>query len=219
MRDAVRAAVRGFTDRFESTVPWMYLDVRGLVTVAIGNLIDPLPLAIGLPFLHGDGSPATREEIAAEWGRVKSFQSRASAGGGWFREVTTLHLAADGIARVFQSRLNLNEVYLRRRFAGYDAWPADAQLGVISMAWAEGPAFDFPRFEAAALKQDFSTCSLECHMADATNPGLRPRNLATAVLFANAAAVLASGDDPEVLHYPTQLPPVVPPPPSTRPER
>lgn len=221
MRASVASAIRAFTNRFESTVPWMYLDLHKgihLVTTGIGNLIDPLPLAIGLPFLHGDGTPATRKDIEAEWSHIKSFQSKAKDGGAWFRSIATLHLDADGITRLFLQRLNLNEVYIRHRFVGYEEWPACAQLGVLSMAWAAGPGFDFPRFSQAAKAQDFATCSLECHMSDAENPGLRPRNLANAVLFSNAASVLASGGDLNILHYPVQLPAVVPPAPITEPE-
>lgn len=226
MRASVRAQVVPFTTRFEGKVPFLYLDFHHdaqkrldpLVTIAIGNLVDPIELALDLPLLHGDGTPASPVEIAAEWHNVKRHVELAARGGLAFRAVTTLHLDDEGIASVVAGRFASNEAWLRRRFPEYEDWPADGQLGILSMAWAAGAAFHFPRFEAAAAARDFATCSVECHMADALNPGLVPRNKANAVLFMNAAAVQATGGDPEELHFPTQLPIFTEAPPSTKPE-
>lgn len=218
MRSSVRLAFVAFTSRFEGVVPFMYLDVKGLVTVAIGNLIDSPGAAMALPFLHADGGRASMQEIGDEWHTVKGHVELAPRGGLAFRGVTHLHLDADGIAFVVSSRLTMNAAYLYHRFPSFEDWPADAQLGILSMAWACGPAFHFPRFEAAVFARAWAAASVECHMNDAGNPGLRPRNLADAVCFMNAAAVDATGGDPEELHYPTQLPIVTPAPPSTVPE-
>ncbi len=218
VKAAVLAAFVAFTGRFEGIVPFMYLDIKGLVTTAIGNLIDSPEAASALPWLHADGSPASRQEIADEWFAVKARQEMAPRGGLAFRAVTHLHLDAGGIAKVVSGKLAANAAYLLHRFPDFNAWPADAQLGILSMAWACGPGFHFPRFEAAIARRDWAQASVECHMNDAGNPGLRPRNLADAVCFMNAAAVDALGSDPEELHYPTQLPAAVPAPPTTRPE-
>jgi len=40
----------------------MYVDVKGLVTTGIGNLIDLLSAALELPFHHNDGTPVTPGE-------------------------------------------------------------------------------------------------------------------------------------------------------------
>lgn len=205
MRVAVRDAFVEFTAKFEGVIAWMYLDIKGLVTTAVGNLIDPVEMAAGLPFLHKDGTPATHEEIRSEWHEVKLHQEMRVRGGGAFRAVTTLHLSIEGIHAVVLSKLNANEEILRNRFTDYESWPADAQLGLLSMAWAMGPAFHYPRFIEAARAKDFKTCATECHMDDRGNPGLRPRNVANLVLFENAATAIAQGIDPEILHWPLDI--------------
>ncbi len=204
MKDSVRDAFVPFTDKFEGTVNSMYLDVKGLVTVAIGNLIDPAPAALTLPFLHADGTPATRVQIAAEWHTVKADTSLAKKGWTAAKKVTRLHLDADGIKKVVQDKLFLNEYILKRRFPEFEQWPADAQLGLLSMAWACGANFNFPKFEAACKRQDFLTAAAECRMAEAGNPGLIPRNVANKILFTNAAKVLA-GISLQSLVYPGVL--------------
>src|SRR5580704_1499007 len=52
MYSSVRDIFPNFSKQFEGRVGWMYLDVKGLVTIGVGNLIDPLPAAVGLPFVH-----------------------------------------------------------------------------------------------------------------------------------------------------------------------
>lgn len=214
MRDAVRQAFQAYTERFEGAVRWMYLDVRGLCTTAIGNLIDPIETALGLPFVRPDGMPATRDEIATEWRRVKALQSMAKLGGYAFRNVTTLRLTPAGVVDIVDAKLDAVDKQLAARFSGYKDWPADAQLGTLSLAWACGAAFRFTRFEAAVSALDFDTAARESQMDATGNPGLRPRNAAQLVLFSNAARVLAGGDySPETLYWPEALP-VEPPPPT-----
>src|SRR5690606_6058570 len=67
-----RDAMRALNSPLEGRVDCMYLDVKGLVTVGVGNLVDPVHLAERLPFRRPDGSLATREEIRAAWHTVKT---------------------------------------------------------------------------------------------------------------------------------------------------
>ncbi len=205
MRPSVRCAFVAFTAKFEGVCAWMYLDVKGLVTTAIGNLIDPVSLALPLPFAHRDGTPAARDEIEVEWRAVKSLQRLSQCGGGVFANHTTLRLSPAVVERIVLAKLAQNESLLLRRFPSFGTWSADAQLGLLSMAWALGPAFRFPRFEAAVTALDFATASRECRMDETHNPGLHPRNVANAVLFANAAAALTGAQDRDALHYPAVL--------------
>lgn len=205
MKPSVRAAFVPFTIPMEGSIAWMYLDVKGLVTTAIGNLIDPIAYALPLPFMKPDGTAATQAEITSEWLRVKARKDMAMRGGVAFKAITTLRLTPDGIELVVGRKLTQVDAHLRARFAGYDAWPADAQLGVLSMAWACGPAFRFPVFEAAVRSLDFAYAATECRMDETGNPGLRPRNIATRTLFRNAAHVVAESLDPDVLYFPRVL--------------
>lgn len=206
MKPSVRDIFADFSARFEGVVPWMYLDVRGLVTVAIGNLIDPLTYALYLPFIRkSDSTPASKDEIAAEWERVKEHPTAARQGHLVLRDVTQLRLTKEGIERVVLAKLDQNETHLKGRFPEFDSWPADAQLATLSMAWACGPAFRFALLEAALRAQNFGNAALSCHMNEAGNPGLAPRNAANVALYRNAACVRALGLDGEKLYYPQIL--------------
>jgi GH24 family phage-related lysozyme (muramidase) len=208
MRDAVKSAFVPFTTPLEGVVPWLYQDVKGLVSIGIGNLVDPIVLAMVLPLVRADGTPAQRDEIAAEWLRVKNQgpdgrgRTAAELGHTYARKVTTLHLTDEGIERLVGGKLDQMDRYLAARFPEYPGWPADAQLGTLSMAWACGPAFRFPKLEAALRACDFDTAAVECFMPEeATISGLRPRNKANRVLFRNATR----SPDPDVLFWPRDL--------------
>lgn len=210
MRNSVRNAFVDFSAKFEGVVPHMYLDIRGLVTTAIGNLVDPVDYAIVLPFMLPNGNFALPEEIRAEWLAVKAKQEWATMGGHAFARITSLRLTDDGIKTLVYRKLDEMAHKLSRRFPEFEAWPSDSQLGLLSMAWAAGPAFAAPLFEAACKEQDFATAAGQCRFNDTHNPGLRPRNDANEKLFKNAANVIAAGLNLEELYYPvTVLAPVI----------
>lgn len=209
MRNAVLQNYYDFTARFEGVVPFMYLDVKGLVTVGAGDLIDVaddpragLRMALGLPWMRADGAAAAPAEIVAEWEKVKAHREMAPLGGLAFRGITTLHLEPTAIARLVLGKLTQNETWLAGRFAGYASWPADGQLAIHSMAWAVGPAFRFPMFEAAVRRLDFMTAASECHIDELGNPGVAARNIANRSLWLNAATVRRLGLDADILYYP-----------------
>jgi GH24 family phage-related lysozyme (muramidase) len=218
MHPSVRSAFQNFTQQFEGAIPFMYLDVKGLVTTGIGNLIDPIGAALDLPWRNKKTkAAASRAEIETEWkmvkGRTDLEHTLARKGGTWDK-ITTLELSDESIATLVDGKLSSNEATLKKYFPDFDKWPADAQLGVLSMAWALGPAFPatWPKFKAAALAQDWNKAAANSHISEAGNPGVAPRNRADKVLFENAAVVQGDPDDytSSVLYYPTiVLPPVV----------
>lgn len=205
MRDVVRDRFVEFTSPLEGVVPWMYLDVKGLVTIAIGNLIDPIQYAMPLPFVRKDGGPANRDEIAAEWMRVKNHPSLAKWGHRAAEQMTTLRLDKEGIDLVVSRKLAQNADHLKRRFVEWDEWPACAQLATLSMAWACGPAFHFPMLAAFLNARDFLSASEHCHINEAGNPGIVPRNVLNKRLYRNAARVRDVRLDPDTLEWETEL--------------
>jgi hypothetical protein len=116
--------------------------------------------------------------------------------------VTSLGLTDGAIDDLVRQRLDQNEGFLKKTFADWDSWPADAQLGVLSMAWAMGAGFPahFPAFSAACKNGDWNLAAANCHINDAGNPGVRPRNDENVTLFKNAS-VVAGGLDPSNLVY------------------
>jgi len=199
---ATQQSFPAFSTKFEGRIPFMYLDIKGLVTVGVGNLVDPVEEAQALPFrfknrpgINARGSPATPDQIAAEWRALKSDLSLAARGYKACEPITQLDLSDEAIDSLILKRLTQNESFLERQqwFESFGSWPADAQMGLLSMAWAMGPAGpgNFPRFRAACQKLDFRTAAAQCKMNETGNPGLIPRNQANFTLFSNAAIVLA----------------------------
>jgi hypothetical protein len=180
-----------------------------LVTTGVGNLIDPIVNALVLPWVHkSDGSPASRAEITEEWNMVKSRTDLDRRGGGAFGSVTTLRLEPAAIDQLVVSKMRGNEETIKGWWPGYDDACSDAQMGVHSMSWAMGAAFNrkFPSFTRALLAGDYVTAAAQCKMNTVGNPGLIPRNSANAQLFQNAADVAKNGGDPETLYYPGGVP-------------
>jgi GH24 family phage-related lysozyme (muramidase) len=220
MQESVKTRFRGFNEPFEGLVPFMYLDIKGLVTVGVGNLIDPLELALELPFQWKDkpgittpGDLATPGQIVEEWNRLKNDVSLAQKGHRACEPITNLELHDEALNALIERRLAGNEKFLKRQkaFLEFENWPADAQLGLLSMAWAMGPGgpVNFRKFSAACERLDFVNAALECKMNEVGNPGLVPRNRANRMLFENAAAVLAGESSGAfqraILYYPRAL--------------
>ncbi len=199
IRDSVRDAFVSFTSPLEGIVPWLYLDIKGLVTVAIGNLVDPVGYALDLPFVRPDGEPASQDQIRAAWQAVKSHTELAQQGYRAAARWTTLRLTDDGIQRVVMAKLDQMAGVLWKRFPGLPEWPADAQLATLSMAWACGPAFHFLLLAAALEAQDFQAAAANCTINAAGNPGIVPRNIANRELYMSAARVVENGMDPDVI--------------------
>ncbi len=195
MRPETRSAFLPFTEPLEGVVPFMYLDVKGLVTTAIGNLIDTPDEALSLPWKNKDGSPATRMQIAGEWSYVKSRQDMKLLGGTAFGAVTRLRLDEEGIQSAVSRTLDRMDHQLGQRFPAWEEWPWQAQLATLSMAWSCGAAFRFPKLEAALRVTDFAIASTECTIQEAGNPGVIPRNKANRALYL-AAAGLAHVEHP-----------------------
>lgn len=200
MRDAVRNAFVTFTTGFEGMVTFMYLDDLGLVTTGMGNLIDPEAYALNLPWIIPGRGPATTAEVRHAWEAVKARQDLRMRGGMAFRNLSVPRLAQANVDALVQGKLAANEHELIRFFPSFEAWCADAQLALLSMAWGMGADFapKFPAFCKAvnAAPPDWLTAATECHESN----GAIARNLANKRLFLAAQDVAELGLDPDVIH-------------------
>lgn len=191
MKPSVISIFPTFTRKFEGNVPHMYLDVKGLVTVGLGCLVDPIGLALSLPWQQKyEKRPATHAEIAAEWNLVKSRQDLARFHYSRIGKLCSLELQPAGVDQLATARLQLFEGILKSKLPHWDNWPADAQLATMSMAWAMGAGFlkVFTNWLASARVGNFSACAAECEINAHGNPGIVPRNRANQALFRAAAS-------------------------------
>ncbi|WP_019074670.1 peptidoglycan-binding protein [Streptomyces hokutonensis] len=186
-----------FSAPLEGRIQFMYLDVKSLVSTGVGNLLDaddpqhfgtnpkPLPDIFTLDWYDKDTlAPATRAEIIQEYKTVKNSNT-AHATIGQKEAITRLRISNASIDDLVRNKLSQFEQYLRGRtdFEELEDWPADAQLGLFSMAWGLGPAFKFPKFQAAAQQRDWLVMAGESKMTETGNPGVIPRNVRNGLLF------------------------------------
>lgn len=207
LRQAVRDRFVEFSDRLEGTVPWPYLDVRGMVTVGHGILCDPVSLMVDLPFVAVDGSPASERQIRIEFAAVKATKSAGKRVAAWYRPLTTIRLTEQGMVDVTLAKLEGVADTLAGRWPEFPSWPAPAQLALCSWAWGVGPSSkDFPRLSAHLARGDFAAAAGEVAMSEVDNAGVRPRNRANEALLRMAA----TATDPDELVLPWDESPRVP---------
>ena len=207
----------------EGVISWPYLDSKGLVTVGMGILEDDktgqvpasmlaLPWQIEAPGLGA--RRATNAEIAAGWQKVKAAQSKAGIGGGndFWRNLTDLRLSQEAIQDATVQWLQHAEPILRQSFPNYDRLQADAQLALLGMSYAMGPAFaqsGYPKFKAAinAVVPDYDQASRECTINKSVDSAIADHNATNVQLFMNAEAAKHSTTPYDVLWWPGNIDP------------
>lgn len=214
LRDSVIRAFPAFTRKFEGLVLHFYLDVKGLVTIGLGNLQDPIVSPL-LDFRHKvTGELAEHQDVMAEWAHVKALQALREKGGAAFEEYTRFECTEESLDELVQGELLHFEAVLKSFFPDLEQWPADAQLGLLSMAWAMGPYFPrtWPHFRTACEAWQWEIVAqphgspASCQMREeGQNASFRMRNQANHVLFCNAAQVAARALSPEKLYWPAAI--------------
>jgi hypothetical protein len=193
--------------RFEGWTTWMYEDRLGLMTTGMGNLIDTQPpssdptgTALSLPW-QVNGAPASAAQIAASWHAVRARPDLRTMSGYAYENIAgnDARLTDAGVEALITQKFDQNSDYLSKRFPNFGQWPADAQLAVHMMAWAMGPAFKYPKFEAATSQNppDFMTMA-----AESAIQGEAVRSELIKLLLMNAASAQKAHADPSHLFYP-----------------
>ncbi len=147
----------------EGSVPHLYLDTHGLVTVGVGECLELLSEAQGLAFVRrSDGVTASPDEIATDWNAVRACPPGRLAHG--YRNSTELELPENDIEWLLLERVAEFESGLERQFEGYDALPALVRMALVDMAFnlgLTGLPEKFPKFCAAIARGDFMTAAAE----------------------------------------------------------
>ena len=232
MRQVVRNAFFDYTSKREGFTPFMYCDTLNLVTTGVGNLIDAgsrngfdisdsaMAPAMGLPWrIKGPGwtknnpvaiGTANAEQVRGAWIATKlqaqvdpGFNTRSS--GFAYTNLTQVTLDMEGLKALFNKTLNSFNAKLNERYPGYENWPADAQLAILSMSWAMGPSFNFPDFKRAVDREDFEAAIPHAFFkggGDLLGNPATSRNAAHVIMFRTAAAVVKAGADRDLLFFP-----------------
>lgn len=217
MRTAVKDYFVKFSQPFEGIVNTPYLDKRGLVTVGMGDLIDPVNLGWDLPWLRADGSRATQSDFIGEWNTIKGLDGTNgkpdAAREGWVTAAryAKLHLSDADVQALVSAKLESDAAVLRKRVRNYDYMCCDAQLFLHSWAWAVGPQANYNRMLKLLGDNKYYDAIAECDI----NPKVGTiitRNSANHQLLMNAQRVYVRSTqyapdnpmylDPDKLMYP-----------------
>ncbi len=145
--------------QFEGTVPWMYLDTVGKVTVGVGLMLANEVAAHALPFIASEG-PATLDEISREFSRVSALKKGQLPR--FYFNKKALQLSDETIASKLRETLQGFEGYLRSNLHGYDALPDAAKLALLDMIYNLGPGrlfAEYPRLIAAVERGDWKSAA------------------------------------------------------------
>jgi len=181
MKKEVEDAFFRANQSLEGYVPYMYQDIKGLVTIGVGNLIDPITVAEKLPFVRWAKNmpmrlPATKKEIQNEWRRVKAMPpglhyKHYSAG-------STITMAETDIEHLVSTVLATHEAGIMTHHPAWNEYPALVQMTLLSMSWAVGVTGlkKFSRFNGFIREGSWALAAGEAVMNSSGNPGLERRN-------------------------------------------
>jgi hypothetical protein len=242
MYDSVKNPLIALFTDLESPIKYMYLDINGHVTTGIGFLIDSIDAARKYEWVHigaagSEGPRATPEEIAKEWQQVKDQKSKVNLKMGGVNFINhclrskppliILQLSDKEYDRMSQKCLLTaqgHEASLKARPEGYfrdfDQYPADAQLGVLTYAYCQGPNprdsknskdINYVALGRLCQEQDWGSIVTTRAYSWSSIDGKRAK--AFYQLFSNAANVvdaIAQGFDYDtsILYYPIYVSPV-----------
>jgi hypothetical protein len=194
-------------------LPYMYTDSKGIVTCGTGNALFTAAAAEALCWYTPSGFICAKAEVDAAFATVKSawpkVQSTACA------RLTNIRLNHAGIVALVMRTVQTDWTYLLTQFPGCEDFPADAQLALLSSAWAWGPGFarvwgDLGTKFKSLLSPPPQYVFAAQVMLDASvheekiNPGIIPRDEGEVVMLQNAGAVAAAGADYSTLCYPKE---------------
>lgn len=166
-KDQFRRAIRyGFNEfekhaiNFEGFAPYMYLDVKGNVTVGIGHLIPDAEAATRLKFHHRTKKGKV-DAVHKRNAYLKVLNSGITNGSPEaFRDVTHIDLDPEVIGDIFKNDVNdfVYELIHTKGFTEFETYPGPAQRGVLDLAFNFGmPQFVslYENFQAALSERNW----------------------------------------------------------------
>lgn len=181
MLDALKASSR----RFEGVCGFIYLDTLGNPTVGVGHLLASVDAACALPFLRGDGQPATRAEIEAEYHHVLGLQRAMPPH--YYSDRTVLRLPDPAIDALLDSDIASKKAQVVASIPGFASCPEPVQMALLDMALNLGVTglLKYHHLLASLGVGAWDACATECHRIGISEE----RNMWTAAMFREAMGV------------------------------
>lgn len=162
------------------------------------------------------GQRCSPSDIERDYDKVLSNEELGRRGPGFlgkWKDMTNCRITREGLQRAVRSKVIGNINYVKTRRSGnkhvgdFDSFPADAQLCVISLTWANGNEFGYPTFCRACREADWFEASRQCGFKSKENT-LALRQKQQEEMMRNAACIaqgVATGDTlqwPKILAAP-----------------
>jgi GH24 family phage-related lysozyme (muramidase) len=174
-------------EEFEGSIPWMYRDTAGHVTVGVGLMLPDAAAAQHLAFSL-DNRSATADEIAAEFARVDALPMGRPAL--FYRAPENApakpELPQAEIDSLLQTVLTGFEGELKAALPGYDSFPDSVKLALLDMAYNLGPAgllHGYPRLIKAVETGNWTQAAANCMRV---GPGAARNNWTRQMFLQNA---------------------------------
>lgn len=176
--------IRTLIKQHEGSIPHMYLDTRGNVTVGVGLLLSAVEDAQQLPFVRRDTqAPASAEEIEADFNNIMSQKEGQLAQS--YRQYTQLELTQEAIDELLDQRITEFQSGLQGAYQGFDGYPDTAKEALLDMTFnlgLSGLVNKFPKLRQAAEAGNWQICAQECKRRGISDE----RNQVTRTLFEQA---------------------------------
>ncbi len=180
----------------EGSVPHMYLDTVGKVTVGVGNMLSYSTSAQQLGFVERKTlRPASRDAIQIEFERVSKLPKGMKASS--YTKDTTLDLPPTVIDRLLDDRITGFKQELKSHFSQFETYPITVQFALLDMAFnlgTSGLVTKFPKFKKSIESNDWVTAAKESNrpQVSATRNATVKKWLETA--STNSSPSKAAGD-------------------------
>lgn len=199
----LEAYVQTTLPQFEGDVAWMYLDSRGLVTIADGVMLPNGAAALQLPLRTPAGTLADHATVLADFNRVsKMLPDRLAS---FYRCNTSLTLTDGDRAALRRARVTAALGQLCAEFPGFESTPVNARLALVDMVYNLGlgrPAtplhkgtglLGYTDLCRAIRTADWLTAANQCDR-DVFDPAFRVRNHWTQTHFLAASQTAAESN-------------------------
>jgi hypothetical protein len=190
----------------------------GITFTGRNNRALGVQMAKALDWVYKPGHPQAGQscspaDIERDYDKVLSNPELGQKGPGFLNEwkaMTNCRITQEGLKKGVRTRVLFNIDYVKKHRTGnqylgdFATFPADAQLCVVSLTWANGNEFRYPMFAKACREADWFEASKQCGFKNAENT-VAKRQTAQEEMMRNALYATLGADNPDTLHWPAIL--------------
>ncbi len=124
-------------DTYEGTIPHMYLDSKGYITVGIGHLITSVANAQLISFVDAKtNKKATAAEIKTDYDNViKQTNNRVAS---YYKKYTALKITQSEIDKLTNKHIDTFYKELKRIYTSFDTYPSEVRLALFDLIFNLG---------------------------------------------------------------------------------